>query len=77
MICNVRNVIFVITGRGCNQDYIAETGDYLRKRVLVHTQQIREPRTKMLKVNAHLDSCARELIPKYSRTSMARTPFGP
>ena len=45
--------------------FIGVTGDYLRKRVTVHNQQIRDPSTRMLKISAHFDSCARKLTPKY------------
>ncbi len=50
---------------GCNKEYIGETGDFLRKRVTVHNQQIRDPATRMLKVSEHIDLCAGSKTPKY------------
>ncbi len=63
MSCNARNLIYVMRCRGCNQEYIGETGDFLRKRVTVHNQQIRDPSTRMLKVSAHIDYCANMYSP--------------
>ena len=65
MSCNVQNVIYVMRCRGCGEEYVGETGNFLRKRVTVHNQQIRDPRTRMLKVSEHIDTCARGLNPKY------------
>ncbi len=50
---------------GCRKEYIGETGDFLRKRLTVHNQQIRDPATRMLKVSGHIDSCASSKNPKY------------
>lgn len=65
MSCNVQNVIYVMRCRGCGEEYIGETGNFQRKRVTVHNQQIRDPRTRMLKVSEHIDTCAGNLNPKY------------
>ena len=62
MSCNVQNVMRC---RGCGEEYIGETDNFLRKRVTVHNQQIRDPRTRMLKVSEHIDTCARGMNPKY------------
>ena len=45
-------------------EYIGETGN-LRKRVTVHNQQIRDPRTRILKVSTHIDTCASSHTPEY------------
>ena len=65
MTCNVRNVIYVMKCRCCGEEYIGETGNFLRKRVTVHNQQIRDPRTSMLKVGEHIDIYANTLNLKY------------
>ena len=65
MSCDVKNVIYVMKCRGCGDEYIEETGNYLRKRVTVHNQQSRDPRTRMLQVNAHIDTCANNIFPNY------------
>ena len=65
MSCDVKNVIYVMKCRGCGEEYIGETGNFLRKRVTVHNQQIRDPSTRMLKVSEHIDNCAKHLNPKY------------
>ena len=49
---------------GCSLEYIEETSN-LRKRVTVHNQQIRDPRIRILKVSAHIDTCASSHTPKY------------
>ena len=65
MTCAVKNVLYVIKCGGCGEEYIGQTGDFLRKRVTVHNQQIRDPKTRMLYVSGHIDICAHQLIPKY------------
>ena len=65
MSCDVKKVIYVMKCRGCGYEYIGETGNYLRKRVTVHNQQIRDPSTKMLQISAHIDTCANNIFPKY------------
>ena len=52
MSCDVKNVIYVMKCRGCGDEYIGETSNYLRKRVTVHNQQIRDP-PRMLQASAH------------------------
>ena len=65
MSCDVKNMIYVMKCRGCGDEYIGETGNYLRKRVTVHNQQIRDPRTRMLQVSAHIDTRANNIFPTY------------
>ena len=50
--------------KGCGEEYIGETGNYLRKRVSVHNQQIRDPSTRMLHVSEHISTCANRQDPK-------------
>ena len=61
----VKNVLYVIKCGSCGEEYIGQTGDFLRKRVTVHNQQIRDPKTRMLYVSGNIDICAHQLIPKY------------
>ena len=65
MTCKVKKVIYVMKCRGCGEEYIGETGNYLRKRVTVHNQQIRVPSTRMLHVSEHMSTCANRQDPKY------------
>ena len=65
MTCEVKNVVYVMKCRGCNEEYIGETGKYLRRRVTVHNQQIRYPKTRMLFVSEHLSTCAHQMNPKF------------
>ena len=58
MSCDVQNVVYVMVCTGCNKEYIGETGDFLRKRMNVHRQQIRDPNTRMLYVSEHIEMCA-------------------
>ena len=65
MSCDVKNVVYIMICRGCGEEYIGETGNLLRQRVTVHNQQIRDPRTRILKVSEHIANCAHTFNPKY------------
>lgn len=65
MSCDVKNVVYVMKCRGCGDEHIGETGNLLRQRVMYHNQQIRDPRTRMLKVTEPIANCANTVIPKY------------
>ena len=65
MPCDVKNIIYVMKCRGCGEKYIGETGIFLSKRVTIYNQQIRDPRTRMLKVSEHKDTCTYTLNSKY------------
>ena len=65
MTCEVKNVVYVMKCRGCGDEYIGETGNFLRRRVTVHNQQIRDPNTRILFVSEHLNVCAQQMNPKY------------
>ena len=65
MTCEVKNILYVMKCRGCGEEYTGEIGNVLRKRVTIHSQQIRDPRTRMLQVSGHFDECASHLNPKY------------
>ena len=58
-----KNVIYVMKCRSCEEEYIGETGNFLRKRVTVHNQHIRDPKTR---VSEQFNSCANLLEPKYN-----------
>ena len=58
MNCASTNRSYVITCAGCGHNYIGETGDVLRNRMIVHKQRIRDPHTRMLGVSKHIDECA-------------------
>ena len=62
---DVKNVVYVMKCGGCGEEYIGETGNLLRQRVTIHNQQIRDPKTRMLKVSEHIANCAHNLNPKY------------
>ena len=65
MTCEVKNVVYCMKCRGCDEEYIGETENYLRRRVTVHNQQIRDPKTRMLFVSEHLSLCAHQMNPKF------------
>ena len=65
MSCEVKNLIYVMKCRGWRDENIGETGNHLRKRITVHNQQIHDPRTRILQVSAHIDTCANSIFPKY------------
>ena len=59
MSCEAKNLIYVIKCKGCDEEYIWETGDTLRHRLTVHRQQIRDARVRILYVSNHIANCAR------------------
>ena len=59
-------MLYVIKCSSCGEEYIGQTGDYLWKRVKVHSQPIRDPKTRMLYVSGHIDTCANQSIPTYT-----------
>ena len=66
MTCEVKNVIYVMECRGCGEEYIGDTGNFLRRQVTIHNQQIRDPSTRMLRDSGHIDECACQLNTKYN-----------
>ena len=59
MSCDAKNLIYVIKCKGCDEEYIRETGDTLRHRLTFHRQQIRDARVRILYVSNHIANCAR------------------
>ena len=59
MSCDAKNLNYVIKCKGCDEEYIGETGDTLRHRLTVHRQQIRDARVRVLYVSSHIANCAR------------------
>ena len=57
MSCSVKNVIYVITCRGCGKYYIDETKN-LRKRTTLHNQHIRHENLRIIPVSGHIASCS-------------------
>lgn len=65
MSCTSKNIIYVITCNGCNEQYIGHTSD-LRKRVTVHKQQIKDSNLRKLPISKHIHSCAKHKTPQFS-----------
>ena len=59
MNCESKNLIYIITCDGCNEQYIGETGNELKTRMTTHRQHIRDPKTRKLAVSAHIANCGR------------------
>lgn len=57
MNCNTKNVIYLITCKGCKGQYVGETGNELKTRMTVHRQQIRDRKTRKLAVSEHIATC--------------------
>ena len=66
MTCEVKNGLYVMKCSVCREEYIGQTDNYLRKLVTVQNQQVRDPRTSMLYVSGHIDTCANRFNPKYT-----------
>ena len=52
--CSSKNLLYVIKCEGCEENYIGQTGNDLRKRMTVHRQQIKDPSTRKIPLSAHL-----------------------
>lgn len=71
MTCLSKNLLYCIICRGCNKEYIGQTGDCLRNRVTVHRQQINHPELRQIELSGHLADCAKnqttqfDIIPFY------------
>ena len=61
---------------GCGEEFIGETCNFLHKRVTVHNQQIRGPKTRKLKVGEHKDIYAKKKsIPNIQLSRFIRCPY--
>ena len=56
--CASGNLLYIVTCKGCGENYIGQTGTSLRTRFTVHRQQIRDPSTRQISLSEHLDTCA-------------------
>lgn len=57
MNCKTKNVLYIITCNGCNEQYVGMTNDRLLSRVRVHKSQINNPTYRHLGVSKHLYAC--------------------
>ena len=72
MNCNSKNVIYAVICNGCNDFYIGQTGNELRKRMTVHRQQMRTDSLRFLNVSKHIHQCSGDLfsvLPIYKLSS--------
>ena len=67
MTCKSENVLYIITCKGCSEQYVGITSNTLAKRFNVHRQHIRDPKYRILGVSEHLDNCSNQDI-KFSVT---------
>ena len=68
MNCRSSNVIYAMICNNCNEFYIGQTGNELRKRMTVHRQQIRDDNLRFLNVSNHIHSCSNgnfKILPIY------------
>ena len=63
--CASGNLIYVITCRGCKENYIGQTGSTIRRRMTVHRQQIRDPSTRQIPLSEHIDLCGGQVKPNF------------
>ena len=63
LICDSRNLIYVVISPRCKEEYIGKTGigdSKLRDRVTIYEQHIRQPQHEILKVETILELAAKE-----------------
>ena len=58
MTCKSKDVLYIITCNGCNEQYVGLTNDKLANRFSVHRQQIKHPVYRQLGVSEHIDNCS-------------------
>ena len=64
--CASGNLIYVITCKGCKEEYIGQTGMTIRSRMTVHRQQIRDASTRKITLSEHIDMCAGHSLPNFN-----------
>ena len=67
MNCKSKNVLYIITCKGCREQYVGMTNDTLCARVRVHKQHIRSPQYRKLGVSKHISECS-STEPKFNIT---------
>ena len=82
--CDSFNLIYVVIGGTCKEEYIRETGEgktKLRDRVSVYHQHIQQPQYQQLKVEGHLSVCGNKefrifpLLPMHSQGTNLRQSY--
>ena len=58
MNCKSKNFLYIITCKGCNEQYVGMTNDTLNSRVCVHKQHINNPHYRILGASKHIDECS-------------------
>ena len=57
MNCKSRNIIYIAVCSKCENFYVGQT-EYLRKRVMVHKEQINHEEYRCLSVSKHIEKCS-------------------
>ena len=55
--CNSSNLIYLLKCKGCNEEYIGQTGRTLKERVVLYRQHINTPEYGTIFVEKHLRTC--------------------
>ena len=55
--CNSSNLIYLITCKGCKEEYIGQTGRTLKERVVLYRQHINNEHYGTIYVEKHLRTC--------------------
>ena len=71
--CKSKNVLYIITCNGCQEQYVGMTNNQLKTRMTLHRQHIDHPIYRKLGVSQHLDECSKLEI-KYSVTPFFKIP---
>ena len=71
--CQSKDVLYIMTCNGCQEQYIGMTNNKLNIRMTVHRQQINHPPLRKLGVSQHIDECSNLEI-KFSITPFFKIP---
>ena len=55
--CDSSNLIYLLKCKGCNEEYIGQTGRTIRDRLVLYRQHINQPQYCTIFVEKHLRSC--------------------
>ena len=56
-ICESKNLIYVVIGSGCKEEYIGQTQTMLKERLNIYRQHIRQPQLQQIDVEGHIRTC--------------------
>ena len=57
MNCKSKNVLYIISCKSCDEQYVGLTNSTLNRRMTVHREQIKHKKYRQLGLSRHLEEC--------------------